>query len=437
VEELRSQQNALLAERAELGSQLGPRHTRMVEIESRLQEVQDRLDQEVARVRVQIETDAQVARAQELALNGQLDALKRHREAADRASIRLRQLTSQAASARSLFDAFIQGLSRNVAEVGVSEANARILSRAVPPLSPSFPPRNLLLVLTAALALMLAVVAVAVLEFLDRGYRDPTDLERAHGIPVLGEIPLTLFRGVGDQHPSMAVIEQPASRFADAVQTVGTSLACPQVGQEQQVVLVTSAVPGEGKTALATSLGRLTAYSGKRVLLIDCDLRHPEVGRSLGQASEHGIAELWEGRATIDQAFHLDELSGLVFLPASGSIPFPGVILGSDFLYQLIERARQQFDLVLIDSPPVGIVSDAMVLSALADATIMMVRWGRTPRAAVAAAVKKLAAVGRPACAAVFSHVDLKRCGKYHFTIESERYFAGLDGRRAGTGGQA
>ena len=125
-------------------------------------------------------------------------------------------------------------------------------------------------------------------------------------------------------------------------------------------MLVTSAVPGEGKTALATALGRLAACSGKRVLLIDCDLRHPQVGRSLGQTSEHGIVELWEGRATIEQAFHFDEPSGLMFLPATGSVPFPGVILGSDFLRQLVEQARQQFDLVLFDSPPVGIVSDAM-----------------------------------------------------------------------------
>ena len=135
----------------------------MVEVDRRLREVQDRLDQEVARVRAQIETEVQVARAQELALSGHLDALKAQREATDRASIMLRQLTSEATSARSLFDAFVQGLSRNAAEVGVSEANARILSWAEPPLYPSFPPRNLLLVLTVALALLLAVIVVAVL----------------------------------------------------------------------------------------------------------------------------------------------------------------------------------------------------------------------------------------------------------------------------------
>jgi capsular exopolysaccharide synthesis family protein len=430
VQELRSQQNELLAERAEVGSQLGPRHNRMVEIENRLQEVQDRLEQEVARVRAQIETDLQVARAHELALDGQLQALTKQREAADRASIVLRQLTSEAASARSLFDAFVQGLSRNAAQVGVSEANARILSRAVPPLFPSFPPRNLLLLLTVVLALLLAMIAVAVVEFLDRAYRDPADLERTHGMPVLGQIPLTPFRGVGDQHPSLTVIKHPASHFAGAVQTVCTALT---FAQERQVVLVTSAVPGEGKTALAIALGRLAACSSKRVLLIDCDLRHPQVGRSLGQTSEHGIAELWEGRVTVDQAFHFDKPSGLVFLPAIGSVPFPGVILGSDFLHRLVQGARQRFDLVLLDSPPVGIVSDAMALSALADVTIVAVRWGRTPRSAVATALKKLAAVGRPAYAAVFSHVDLKQCGKYYSTIKTERYFADLEGRRAET----
>ena len=437
VQELRSQQNMLLAERAELGSQLGPRHGRMIEVESRLREVQNRLDQAVARVGAQIETDAQVAQSQELALSRQLAALKSQREAADRATIKLRQLNSEAAAARSLFDAFVQGLSRNAAEVGVSEANARILSRAVPPISPSFPPRNLLLLLTTVLALLLAVVVAAVLEFFDGKYRDPTDLERVHGIPVLGEIPLTPFRGVGDQHPSIAVVDQPGSQFTDAVQTVCTALACEHVDQEGQVVLVTSAIPGDGKTALAIALGRLAARSGKRALLIDCDLRHPQVGRSLGQASEHGVVELWEGRATVDQAFHFDEPSGLVFLPASSSILFPGVVLGSDFLHQLVEQARQQFDLVLLDSPPVGIVSDAMVLSALADATIMTVRWGVTPRSAVAAAVKKLAAVGRPAHAAVFSHVDLKQTAKYYYTTASARYFADGEERRAGTPGEA
>jgi polysaccharide biosynthesis transport protein len=428
VQELRSQQNLLLADRAELASQLGPRQPRMVEVESRLRELQDRLDREVARVRAQIQTGFQIASAQEQALSRQLDALKSQREAADRAGITLRQLTSEAAAAHSLFDVFVQGLGRNVAEVGVSEANARVISRAVPALFASFPPRNLLLLLTAVLALLLALVWVAVLELLDRGYRDPRDLERAHGIPVLGEIPLSPLRGVGHQHPSMAVIAEPESRFTDAVQTVYTALGC---GQEHRVVLITSALAGEGKTSLATALGRLAACSGKHVLLIDCDLRHPAVGRSLDQVSTHGVAELWEGRATIEQAFCFDVPSGLMFLPASGSVPFPGVILSSDFLYQLIEQARERFDLILLDSPPVGIVSDAMALSALADATIMAVRWGRTPRSALAAAAKKLAAVGRPALAAVLSHVDLKRYSKYCSTIKSENYFAGLE--RGGT----
>src|SRR5262249_7698016 len=99
----------------------------------------------------------------------------------------------------------------------------------------------------------------AVLGFFDRGYRNPIRLERVHGIPVLGQIPLSQFRGVGDRHPSVTVIKQPSSRFADAVQTVCTSLTCAQVAHEEKVILVTSAVQGEGKTALAVALGRFAA----------------------------------------------------------------------------------------------------------------------------------------------------------------------------------
>jgi len=282
-------------------------------------------------------------------------------------------------------------------------------------------------VLTAGLALLLAVFAVAIKEFFDRGYRDPMDLERTHGIPVLGQIPLSQLRGIGDKHPSVTVIKQPSSRFADAIQTVCTSLICSQVVQEEKVLLVTSAVQGEGKTALAIALGRFAARSGKRVLLIDCDLRHPKVGASLDHMSENGIVELWTGRATLDQVSYLDKPSGLVFIPASGNIPAPSVVLSSPFLHRLVEQARQDFDLVLLDSPPIGIVSDAMLLSTLADATIMTVRWGRTSRSAVAAAVKRLATMGRPVRAAVFSHVNIKQSAQYSYVNTSDRYFTDRD----------
>jgi len=421
VQELRRQQNALLASRAELGVKLGPRHPRVVQIETRLRAVQNRLDQEVAHVKEQTEKETEVARDQESALTRQLDSLKQQREAIDRASITLRQLTTEATSARSIFDAFVQGLSRNAAAAGVSESTARILSWAVPPLYPSFPPRRLLFVLTAIVAALLSVILAAVLEFFDRGYRNPLDLERLHRIPVLGEIPLSAQRGFGAHHPSISVIKHPASLFADAVQTVCTSLMSAKIGSDEKVMLVTSAVSGEGKTALAVALGRFAARNGKSVLLIDCDLRHPKVSSSLGQKSDHGLRELWEGRVTIHQALRLDEPSGLVFIPAAAGISSPGEILSSEFMYRLVEQARRTFDLVLLDSPPVGVVSDAMILSTLADATIMTVRWQRTPRSAVAAALKRLEMMGRPARGAVFSHVDPNKSVQYSYA--NRRYF--------------
>jgi succinoglycan biosynthesis transport protein ExoP len=197
-----------------------------------------------------------------------------------------------------------------------------------------------------------------------------------------------------------------------------------KIGSDEKVVLVTSAIPGEGKTALALALGRFASRNGKNVLLIDCDLRHPNVSNSLGQKSDHGLAELWEGRVTIHQAMHLDDPSGLLFIPAIAGFSSPGEILSSEFMRRLIEEARRTFDLVLLDSPPVGVVSDAMVLSTLADATIMTVRWQRTPRSAVAAAFKRLETMGRPVRAAVFSHVNPKKSVQYSYA--KRRYFRQL-----------
>jgi succinoglycan biosynthesis transport protein ExoP len=431
VQELRSRENVLLTELAELRSEFGPRHARIVETENKLREVQGRLEQEIVDVLSGIETDVDIARAQERALEHQLGGLEAKREAIDRATIRLRQLTSEADAARSVFDAFIEGFNRTSAQVGVSEPDARILSRAIPPLSPSYPPRTLLMLLTTAIAALLALIAVAVLELMDKAYRNPADLERTHGVPILGLMPLTRLRSHSGHHPSLEVVERPLSRFTEAVQSVHASLAYALVDRPPKVVLITSAAPDEGKTTFAIALGRLAACTGGRVLLIDCDLRRPSIGRDLGRTGRYGLVELVDGRATIDEALCVDEWSGMEFLPAVGAVPFPAEIFNSEALRRLLVEVQDEFDMIILDSPPIGIVSDALVLSTLADATLFTVRWGKTPRSAVAMALKKIAATGKPVTAAVFSHVDLKRCATYgHYPIaSSERYFADLEGQ--------
>jgi polysaccharide biosynthesis transport protein len=431
VQELRSRENALLAELAELRAEFGARHARIIEAENQLREVQGRLNQEAADVLSGIETNVDIARAQERALEYRLAELEGKSEAVSRATIQLRQLTSEANAARSVFDAFIEGFNRTSAEVGVSEPNARILSRAIPPLSPSYPPRTLLMVLTAAIAVLLALVAVAFLELMDRAYRNPADLERAHGVAIVGLIPQIRRRGGRAGNPSLEVVARPLSRFTEAVHSVRASLAYTRAERPPKVILITSAVPDEGKSTVAIALGRLAACTGERVLLVDCDLRRPSIAGKLGHANKYGLVEFVDRRATIDEVLCVDEWSGMKFLPAIGTVPFPVEIFNSEALRTLLADVRDEFDMIILDSPPIGIVSDALVLSTLADATLLMVRWGKTPRAAVTTALKKIAVAAKPVTAAVFSHVNLKRCAAYSYSpiVSSERYFADLEGQ--------
>ena len=431
IRELRSEQNLLRAKVAEFRVSFGPRHTALLETQGRLEEVERRLEEEWARVRAEVEASAKAARAYEQALGAQFAELKEQRETIDRATIELRQLVSEADAKRSLFEAFVQGYGRTSAEVGGYESDVRILSLANPPLGPSSPPTTLLALLTVAVASMLALVAAAVSELMDKGYRSPADFERAEGIPVVSMIPLVRLHGTSQQHPSLEVVERPGSQFTEAIQAVGVGLGYGTHKGASQVILVTSATPDEGKTSLAIALGRFAACSGRRALLIDCDLRRPTMARDLGQPNTPGLVELSDGSASIEQVLHFDKASGMAFLPASGAVSYPGDICSSAFLEALIRKAKTEFDMIVLDSPPVGIISDALVLSRMADAVVLTVRWGKTPRVAVANALKRLATVGAPVAAAVFSHVDLKRYGSYNYdpSYHSGPYFTDLEDR--------
>jgi capsular exopolysaccharide synthesis family protein len=190
-------------------------------------------------------------------------------------------------------------------------------------------------------------------------------------------------------------------------------------------VLVTSAVPDEGKTALALTLGRTGAASGQRVLLIDCDLRAPSVATDLGTTCGKGLAELLTSEATINEVVRIDPLSGLRFI-AAGRGSFDAIeLLSSGRMQSIIAAARQVSDTVILDSPPVTLVSDPLALSRVADLTLMVVRWDRTPRSLVAEAMKKLAAAKALPTGIVLSQVNLARHASYGFGDFPHGYLKG------------
>jgi capsular exopolysaccharide synthesis family protein len=272
---------------------------------------------------------------------------------------------------------------------------------------------------------MVSLAIVFVLEFLHKGFRAAQQIEAAFGVPVIGMVPLVKSSGVGDRHPSSYALEHPFSTFTEAVRLIRSATGLSEVDGLPRVVLVTSAVPDEGKTALALTLGRIGAAAGERALVIDCDLRVPSVATDLGRTCRNGLTEMLTGEASISEVVQIDPVSGLRFIPA-GRGSFDAIeLLSSGRMQSIIAAARRVSDTVILDSPPVTLVSDPLALSRVADMVLMVVRWDRTPRSLVAEAIKKLAAAKALPSGIVLSQVNLARHASYGFGDFPYRYLKG------------
>ncbi|QJE73269.1 polysaccharide biosynthesis tyrosine autokinase [Aerophototrophica crusticola] len=427
LQSLRQEMHTLNTTLAELRTTHRPTHPDVVNANARLKQVQTQLTQELQSSIQRLEAELGAARAEERELDSKVADAAKTNEAGDRASIVLRQLENEADAARSLYKTFLEGAGRISVQLDAPGADASILSRAERPLGPSYPQRTILMALTLVGAILAALALVLVVEFLDHGYRAPEDVEQKLGLPVLGMVPQLRRLGTGE-HPSLTAIKEPLGQYAEAVSALRTSLTLAPAERRPRVVMVTSAVPDEGKTNVAVSLARLAAAAGKRVILLECDLRKPTIARVMANAGRRpdvgaaGLAEVIQGEHDLSQVLRVDPASGMHYVPAGKRIRFAVELLSSPRTQMLICDLATTYDMVVIDTPPVGVVLDALVLAGMADATLLVVRWGRTSRHLVSSAVAKLAGTGTRISGVVLSRVNIKKLARYSRTQAPAKY---------------
>jgi len=269
----------------------------------------------------------------------------------------------------------------------------------------------------------------ALTDMLRRGIYTPEQATSWTGLRTLGVLPFLKKRGRKGLSQSMMALAHPLGEHAEALRSLSVALMTGPTAVNRQVVLITSALPGEGKTSLAVSLGRLGAAAGKSLLVIEGDLRRPSLCRALEVAPEIGLVEFLTGNAALADVIRTDAASGMAYISSGGSSRFPAELLVSDRMALLLREVRHKFDLIIIDSPPVGIVSDALVLSTQADATLMVLRWAHTPRQALSVAIEKLGSISTDIAGVVLSHVQLKQLPQYGSIYGrldgAKSYFAG------------
>ena len=433
IGDLRQRQAELAREQAELESRYGDRHPHMIKIRAQHTDANQQIESEVKRIVGNLEHEVSVAHSRTRSFKTSLDQLRGRRSSEQVARIRLRELERESKANRTLYESFLGRFKETSQQSGIAEADARLISRAAVPVNPSYPKKGLFAVVGLLFSVGVAFVAVFVLERLDNGFRTGAQLEQTLGLPHLASVPELSVqdRTVAGETlaPETYVLAKPLSAYSEALRSLRSAVLLSNVDDPPRVIVLTSALPSEGKTTMALSLGRSAAASNVRTIVIDADLRNPSVARTLGLKPKAGLVEYLAGQVSLDEVLIVDEASGLFVLPAiAGSSPAsPPDLIGSASMRSLLEKLKTEFSLVLLDSAPVLVVSDTRILGQISDKLVFIVQWEKTPRGATEEAVHALRQFDVDIAGVVFSRLDLRRHARYGYG-DSYSYYGKYSG---------
>jgi capsular exopolysaccharide synthesis family protein len=411
IQQLKGDLAELVRRQSEMVQKLGPKHPDRVRLATAIESTEARLRLEVDKVVQAVRTEFLAAAAQEHSLVQSLEAQKKEALALNRREIDYGVLLREAESNRQLYD----GLLQRTKEAGVSRdletSNVRVLDAADVPRGPVSPRVRTNLTYGFVGGLFLAGWVVFLLEHLDSRVKTPADLRTGLGLPSIGVIPELRAKA----HIAKPVITGDVpGQFIEAFRTAETNLLFSWVDPGLRSLVVTSAMPGEGKTVVAGNLAVALAQSGQRVLLVDADLRRPRIHDLLGLAREPGLTNLLVGRAGPEDVVVPTDVAGLSVVTAGQATPSPVQLLGSPRLGFFLNDMEARFDWIVLDAPPVLPVADVAAAAQWAAATLLVVGAEMTNRQTVREAVERLRVVRVPVVGAILNRVDFHRHG-YHY----------------------
>ncbi len=397
VTELQRQRADIMRERGEIVTRYGPNHPSMIEANQQLADIDTQLRAEATRIENNLAANARSTAASAASLRGKLNELRARQARDARQSVTAESLEREALAQREAYQELTQAAqyARQLQQGAIPAGS--IVQNAVVPDDPSFPNRPLFAVLGALVGGLLGAGVVGVREMSGQTLISPDDVADRVGIGCGGVLPPVTSRqrrkaGSGANLWDY-VIARPTSQYAESLRQIRRAIRADLRGKTG-IYAITSAVPGEGKTTLTVSLGRIAALAGDEVLVIDCDLRRRSLSRQLGLTSPHSLSDVIYGRASLTEAILTDTASGLDVLPASEVDNGGKDILGSAAMAQLLARLRGQFDMILLDTPPLLALADARTVAAMADGTILSIEADSTPAPTARAAVSRLQADG-------------------------------------------
>ena len=415
---------SLLADRARADAELQRERARhlddypsVVQGKAQIASINQQINAVAQSIRTSVKEQYDAAVQAESNLKGELSQLKGTSLEEQDKSVQYNLLAREADTNRSLYDGLLQRFKELNAAAGISASNISIIDAAEPPSIPSSPVlvNNMLIALLAALALSALVILIRFQ--LDDAVRVPEDIEEKLGMPLLGVIPKA-----EDTTPAAALAD-PKSAVSESYNSLRGSLLYSTATGLPRSLLITSSQPSEGKSttslAVATGLARL----GKKVLLLDVDMRRPALHAVIGVPNDHGMSSLLTAQDTLADVVRQTEEPNLQVITSGPVPPSPTELLSSGRLTQLLRELSETYDVVILDSPPVLGLADAPLMSAIVDGVMLVVQSDRSRRGSLRASLRRLRAMQPNVLGAVLTMFDASKSGNRYSEYYGYNYY--------------
>ena len=439
TQESLKRQGELSDQYTEALNQYGPKFPKVVRLEAQLAEIEQLIANEKKNIGNQVEAEFRGSRQRERLLQQALDQQKNEASAMADKMVQYNILKRDAEANKQLYDGLLQKLKEAGITAGLRSSNIRVVDPALMPMAPSRPNKSRNISLAILVGLIGGIGLALVREYLDNTVKNPDDVESLSRLPSLAVVPAfissdgdrrgrlqKLLRGSGNGYQERVALlshSQPQSPVSEAFRALRTSLLLSQPDRPPQIILVTSALPHEGKTTASVNIGVTLAQLGDSTLLIDGDLRKPGVSRALSMTDgKHaGLSSYLAGVTALDLlAVPHPLIRNLHAIPTGPIPPNSADLLSSHRLAEMMCELRKRYKFIVIDSPPIMAATDAVILSALVDGVLLVVRSGETPKEAFTRTRDLLHSVKSRVLGVVLNAVD-SNSGDYYY---SYRYYS-------------